>query len=214
MNSFEEIYKIIYNPDERIEKKLDKYIRTCASIDEVYNYRILLRRTIGNNSIDIFMKKINKYLASGGDIDAVGSYNETLLHRAVGSNRIDIVKHLVELGANMNICEDEDGGTPLSIALNHGYYDIATYLVDSGADVNIASIGGCTPLLTAAINRDEDKIIPYLEYLMDRGANGKHIYKGLTVYQTLEKWGYPKNAQFIESYVPIPTKGVHLSDCD
>jgi len=45
---------------------------------------------------------------------------------------------------------DQDGDTPLHLALKHPHEDMARELIAAGADVNILTKGGETPLMLAA----------------------------------------------------------------
>lgn len=72
----------------------------------------------------------------------------TALHFAVRQGQYDSVKTLIELGADIDILED-DGVTPLLMATVNGHMDIAGLLLDSGADPNISDKWGRTVLFIA-----------------------------------------------------------------
>lgn len=57
----------------------------------------------------------------------------TPLHLAAQAGRADVVKVLVERGADVD-ARDDRGGTPLQRALYHGQGDVADVLVECGAD--------------------------------------------------------------------------------
>jgi hypothetical protein len=67
------------------------------------------------------------------------------LFYAVEYNRIDVVKYLVDNGANINI-KNKEGNTALIRAVNSvlPYKDIIIYLVEHGADINIKNNEGKT----------------------------------------------------------------------
>lgn len=71
---------------------------------------------------------------------------QTPLYIACSSNRFEVVKLLVEYGADVNITE-KNGRTPLYTASKHGHAEIMEYLLDHGANVNQSSP------LSAACNR-------------------------------------------------------------
>jgi ankyrin repeat protein len=50
------------------------------------------------------------------------------------TNWCNVVECLLSSGADINLC-DEDGESPLCIALNEGHYDVVKYLLSSGADI-------------------------------------------------------------------------------
>jgi cytohesin len=70
----------------------------------------------------------------------------TLLHWAAFFGRVEIVRMLIDAGADLNV-QDEYGRSPL---IWSAYYDnieeIARVLIDGGADVNIQDNYGWTPL--------------------------------------------------------------------
>ncbi|OUM61687.1 hypothetical protein PIROE2DRAFT_26240, partial [Piromyces sp. E2] len=55
------------------------------------------------------------------------------LHAACKNGHIDVVKYLVEQGANIHQ-ENYNYDTPLYIACKNGHEDIVKYLVEQGAD--------------------------------------------------------------------------------
>lgn len=92
----------------------------------------------------------------------------TPLHFAVSSQRIDVVKTLVEYGANANL-RDYMGFTPLFWATGR-YADvqIANYLIDKGrASVHITTETGACALHGAALQGNLDCITLLLKYGAD-----------------------------------------------
>ncbi|MFH1643757.1 MAG: ankyrin repeat domain-containing protein [bacterium] len=61
--------------------------------------------------------------------------NYTPLHKAAFGGNIDVVKLLIDSGANIH-AETYDGKTPLWEAVLNNNYEIANYLIEKGADVN------------------------------------------------------------------------------
>ncbi|KAL3866380.1 hypothetical protein ACJMK2_043683 [Sinanodonta woodiana] len=59
----------------------------------------------------------------------------TALHWACMVNRVDIVRHMLDNGSDVNIC-DKDNTTPLIKAVIHKCKDIVKLLIERGADVN------------------------------------------------------------------------------
>jgi len=93
---------------------------------------------------------IEKYVFAGANVNYSNSTygGETPLHVAVKTGKIDIVKFLVQYGANVN--KKTNSGVPLSFAAGRGYVDIIEYLLDCGADINLPNREGETPLHYAA----------------------------------------------------------------
>lgn len=68
---------------------------------------------------------------------------------------IDVVKYLVEYGADINK-ETKDGISPLSIACSNGDQEIIKYLVEHGANINNY---GITPLFATCGKGDRKSVV-------------------------------------------------------
>lgn len=100
-------------------------------------------------------------------VDEEDECGNTPLFYAVRCGNLEIVKHLVQCGADVNH-RDKWGHRPLNIAFSCHQLDILKYLIDRGADVNSKSgIDGGTVLHSAARNGNFEVV----EYLVDHGAN-------------------------------------------
>ena len=82
---------------------------------------------------------------------------QTALHVACMNGHIDVVKALLEKGANV---EKKDGlkWTALMFASHDGHTNIVTMLLDHGANVNAEDNGGRTALHYANKNRHTDTV--------------------------------------------------------
>ncbi|CAK93075.1 unnamed protein product (macronuclear) [Paramecium tetraurelia] len=67
--------------------------------------------------------------------------NETFLTLATQSGNKDIVKELIKRGADINI-QNDDGNTPLHLAIAYSHFDIADMLMFSGASSHILNKQG------------------------------------------------------------------------
>ena len=75
--------------------------------------------------------------------------NDESVKVAIKNNDISAIDSFIEQGFNVN-SRDENGNTPLYIALRQKRLDIAKKLIDAGADVNAPSAeNGMTPLIIA-----------------------------------------------------------------
>ena len=99
------------------------------------------------------------------------SQGAIVLAEAVKTENIDIIRLLIELGAEVN---DEDGimydnETPLSIACEKGNLEIVRLLLDSGAwtDTERNDYEYLNPLMCATLSRN----IEIVKLLVERGAN-------------------------------------------
>ncbi len=90
----------------------------------------------------------------------------TSLHWAAHHGKLDVVKCLVELGADTET-EEDDGRTPLHLAAYSGHLDVVKCLVELGADKDVTTDDGSTPLHIAAYSGHLDVV----KYLVDFGAD-------------------------------------------
>ncbi|XP_004207792.1 notch-regulated ankyrin repeat-containing protein [Hydra vulgaris] len=71
------------------------------------------------------------------NINGFGAHGITVLHHACTGGNLEIVKLLVEAGADIGL-PTKDGKTPLSLAVSNGYFDVSEYLILKGAkDIEI-----------------------------------------------------------------------------
>lgn len=80
----------------------------------------------------------------------------TALTKAVESNFIDIVKMLVEAGADINAA-GKDSFPPLYVAANKGYIEVVKYLLKNKADVE-KGVTEQTPLFVAVVNGHQEVV--------------------------------------------------------
>ncbi|KAL8994490.1 MAG: hypothetical protein Q9188_007049 [Gyalolechia gomerana] len=72
----------------------------------------------------------------------------SLLHSASNSRNLELVRLLIQEGADVN-AQDEDGDSPLhSAMMRPDNYDVARTLIENGADVSSRAVDGKTPLHT------------------------------------------------------------------
>ena len=98
----------------------------------------------------------------------------TPLFLAAAYGHIDILRYLVENGADINACSD-DHCTPLMIAIKMGHIDVATYLVEHGAKVDLKDDRGCTALHHAMYYYHHDRL-EVCSCLIERGADVNGCY--------------------------------------
>ncbi|XP_074668137.1 ankyrin repeat domain-containing protein 31 [Strix aluco] len=81
-------------------------------------------------------------------INRRNKYGETLLHKAVTHQDVDLVRNIIKAGGNVNV-QDYAGWTALHKASVKGFYGIANELLKAGADVNARGNEQITPLQDA-----------------------------------------------------------------
>ena len=88
---------------------------------------------------------IKRYLSEGAKINELSpETNISALSWATMMGKMEAVKLLIEHGADLNV-RQEDGGTPLHIAVTLGRAEIAELLIKEGADVAAKNRGGQVP---------------------------------------------------------------------
>ncbi|RDW75101.1 hypothetical protein BP6252_06243 [Coleophoma cylindrospora] len=90
----------------------------------------------------------------------------TPLHWASHNGHINIVKLLLEKGADVNAA-DKDSCSPLYWASQDGQIDVVKLLLEKGASINTAEHTGWTPLHRAS----EDGHVDVVKLLLEMGAN-------------------------------------------
>jgi ankyrin repeat protein len=69
------------------------------------------------------------------DIDSIKGNNTPLMYATYTGNK-EILQFLLDNGANINICCDDNSSSALTIAVNNKSFDIVELLINHGADVN------------------------------------------------------------------------------
>jgi len=105
--------------------------------------------------------------ASVEEMNAIDHKGNTPLIWAVSEGRGDIVRLLVDSGADVNI-QNFEGVTALYLAVERGDTEICTYLMENGANVNIQNENGQSAAHIACING-------HLDCLKSLAAHGAHL---------------------------------------
>lgn len=112
--------------------------------------------------------KASILVAKGKYIDSYDRGGNTPLAWAANRENIEVMKQLVEAGADVN---QKNKGTfdttPLYVAASENRIDAAKFLIEHGADVNLSLSDGATPLMIAA-EKGYDEIV---EVLVENSAN-------------------------------------------
>ena len=125
-------------------KSIQKFAKSC------YHQAVLEEMLSKNDDTDF-----NK-------VDQAGWYP---INRAIALANIEIIKKLLQKGANPNL-NVKDYHSPLCKAILEGKEGIVTFLIENGADVNMVDGQDCTPV-TLAIFRENIEI---LKTLLQKGA--------------------------------------------
>lgn len=89
-------------------------------------------------------------------MEHVDDAGTTALHEAVRNNHVDMLKVMIEKGADVNVTQDEPadaGNTPLHAACAWGRAQAARLLMEAGADDGLQNVKGETPAHLAVMKK-------------------------------------------------------------
>jgi ankyrin repeat protein len=90
----------------------------------------------GSEALELLLK-------NGFTIDSTDKDGHDLLWIAANSGNVDVIKYLVENGANLNFNTYDPGSEdPLKSAIYYGYHDAVKYMLEKGAQFNINEVTG------------------------------------------------------------------------
>ncbi len=94
---------------------------------------------------------VSDLIVLGANVDWQDEDNDgwAPLHGAARDGRVEIVRMLIDAGANVNV-QTNYGKTPLHWAAWNGRVEVVRMLIGAGADVNLKDNDGWTPLHVAA----------------------------------------------------------------
>ena len=177
------IMKAVKNNDlENAKQEIDKLYHKIWNSDAILPFLCAYKNKhrwsdeILHMHVDPLRKKLAKIL------DIRDTEKSTPLFAAVQKGNENIVKYLVEHGADVN--EEIYGNTPLFAAVKKSNENIVKYLVEHDADVNHKNACGETSLFAAA-RRGNENII---KYLVEHGADvNEGIYGNTPLFAAVRK---------------------------
>ncbi|XP_028624019.1 ankyrin-1 isoform X6 [Grammomys surdaster] len=92
----------------------------------------------------------------------------TALHIAALAGQDEVVRELVNYGANVN-AQSQKGFTPLYMAAQENHLEVVKFLLENGANQNVATEDGFTPL-AVALQQGHENVVAYL---INYGTKGK-----------------------------------------
>jgi ankyrin repeat protein len=107
---------------------------------------------------------VGELLDSGVDIEAE-SWGNRALHKAAAKGRLEVVRLLLERGAELD-ARDSRGNTPMLHAAYNGQLEVVKLLVESGADVQAQNTLHWTGVMQAVVERK----LPTVRYLVEQGT--------------------------------------------
>ena len=225
------LIRAVYNLDVEIAKLLIKHGAVIEFSTE-YLERTLLGVTNTGN-----VEMIKFLIGMGADLDyeieiedstyeslyndnfITKSYVEMPLFNAISSGNIEIVKLLIDHGANVNYVT-KTNETPLSRAVSEGNVEIVKLLLELGIDVNhetkpnksspseiLPFLKSTTPLFKAIISQD----VKMEKLLIDHGADVNYVLSGGTI---LHQLSYFANTKLIEHLFKNYSEKIDISARD
>jgi len=136
------------------------------SIEELVGYeRPPKQRALFAAAEDGDVAAVRELLAEGVDPDAWNAGHAAAIHLAAYGKHTEVVRALLEGGADVDLQEEGLGATALLKSLHARDPETARLLIEHGADVTLAG-GGYAPLIVAASKSDR----AMLELLIEHGA--------------------------------------------
>lgn len=126
---------------------------------------------------------LKTHLDSGVDVNAKTRYGATALSYACDKGHVEVVRFLIERGADVNARDTFYGEVPLGWALSHGHAQVVKLLLDKGA-------AGIERALTTGVQEGNVEIV---RVVIEKGG-----LKPETLNNALKKASSGKNNEIIE----------------
>jgi ankyrin repeat protein len=101
-------------------------------------------------------------IKNGANVNHQDAYGVAPLHGASRTNRVEVVKILIENKADVNLPTTSGKETPLHYAAKYNNPDVVKLLLTNNADKNIKDASGLTPY-DAAKKDNADKVLDLLK---------------------------------------------------
>jgi len=117
---------------------------------------------VKSNDLELAIQLIK----DGADVNGIDETGQSPLHHACYLGYLEIIKLLLDNGANVNKTVPKLALTPIHGATMNGNRSIVALLVDRGADINARDSEGATPIFAACWIGAIDTV----KYLISKGA--------------------------------------------
>ena len=106
---------------------------------------------------------VDRMLREGMPVDVSNMIGDTALQNATAFNRTDVIKRLVDEGADVNRQTRYGKNTPLHMAADCNQTEAVRLLLDNGADINLENNGNKTPLQVARKGSEIESLLLQLQ---------------------------------------------------
>ena len=106
---------------------------------------------------------VDRLLREGMPVHVSDAVDWTALHHATWLNRTDVIKRLVDEGADVNRQTQYGHETPLELAARDNYTEAVQLLLDNGADINLKNNDNKTPLHVALKGSEIESLLLQLQ---------------------------------------------------
>ena len=112
---------------------------------------------------------VKSLLNEGTDVHTVNVRGQTPLHLAAMTDNVDVVRMLVDGGADIDVADPGNDIKPLHNAATNGCTNVCEFLLKHGADMDAQTAEGDTALHLAATNKHFDVVSLLLSFHADHG---------------------------------------------
>lgn len=136
-------------------------------------------------------------VAEGTDVHAINVRGQTPLHLAAMTDNVDVVRMLVDGGANIDVSDHGSNIRPLHNAAKNGCTNVCEFLLKHGADMDAQTAEGDTALLLASANKHIDVVSLLLSFHADHGIRNN---AGITAEQIATARGHAAIVDLIQQH--------------
>ncbi|MEE1743299.1 ankyrin repeat domain-containing protein [Streptomyces sp. JV184] len=158
--------------------------------------------------------EVARLLRQGAAVDGPSSDGRTALDLAAGRGHADVVRLLVEAGADLEQRAGEyEESTPLCLAAIRGHTEVVEVLLDAGAQLGAQGRLRYVPLVLAATT-GADGYSETVDLLLDCGADINAVMKCRTALEWAVRFGQERMAHHLLSRGAVPSAEAMGTDCE